>query len=223
MRASAGLGWGAPSVQAPRPTPLSPGGVFVQPPSADAPGPRAAPPPSGGAPGGSSVPAPQFPSAPPGTPRDLESEDSDSGSSSTSAALDSSATQLAELVYEFCPEAASFRFRSSSALWFRGVVRPLALVIGCTLVWLRWSPRSRIVRLRSTAALSLCLRFYHVRSVAMRLRLRSRLTLRFPVWQAVGLRDVCGDGAVGEAIPESAGGDVFVPLDVVRNPRHVEA
>ena len=37
------------------------------------------------------------------------------------------------------------------------------------------------------------------------------------------LRDVRGDGAVGEAIPESAGGDVFVPLDVVRNPRHVEA
>ena len=105
MWASAGLGWGAPSVQAPRPTPLAPGGVFVQPPSADALGPRAAPPPSGAAPGGSSGLALQFPSAPPGAPRDSESEDSDSGSSSASAALDSSATQLAELVYEFCSEA----------------------------------------------------------------------------------------------------------------------
>ena len=95
--ASAGLGWGAPSVQSPRLTPLAPGGVFVQPPSADAPGPCVAPLPSGA--------APQFPSAPPGNPRDSESEDSDSGSSSASAALDSSATQLAELVYKFCPEA----------------------------------------------------------------------------------------------------------------------
>ena len=92
-------------MQAPRPIPLAPGGVFVQPPSADALGPRAAPPLSGAAPGGSSGPALQFPSAPPGTPRHSESEDSDSGSSSTSAALDSSATQLAELVYEFCSEA----------------------------------------------------------------------------------------------------------------------
>ena len=105
LRASAGLSWGAPSMQAPRHSPLAPGGVFVQP-SADAPGPRAAPPPSGAAPGGSSGPAPPFPSAPPGTPRD--SEDSDSGSSSTSAALDSSATQMAELVYDFCPEARPF-------------------------------------------------------------------------------------------------------------------
>ena len=70
--------------------------------------------------------------------------------------------------------------------------RPLlALVIGCTFVSLRWSPRSRIVRLRSTAAVSLCLRCYRVRSVAMRLRisrtlrLRIRLTLRFPVWRAL--------------------------------------
>ena len=105
LRASAGLGWGAPSMQAPRHSPLAPGGVFVQPPSADAPGHRAAPPPFGAAPGGSSGPAPPFPSAPLGTPRDLESEDSDSGSSYASAALDSSATQLAELVYDFCPEA----------------------------------------------------------------------------------------------------------------------
>ena len=92
-------------MQAPRHSPLAPGGVFVQPPSADAPGHRAAPPPFGAAPGWSSGLAPPFPSAPPGTPRDSESEDSDSGSSSASAALDSSATQLAELVYDFCPEA----------------------------------------------------------------------------------------------------------------------
>ena len=42
-------------------------------------------------------------SAPPGTPRDSGSEDSDSGSSS--ADLDSAAVQLADLVYDFCPEA----------------------------------------------------------------------------------------------------------------------
>ena len=84
---------------------MAPGGAFAQPPSAAAPGPRVAPPPSGAAPGGSFGPAPRFPSAPPGTPRDSESEDSDSGSSSASAVLDSSATQLAELVYGFYPEA----------------------------------------------------------------------------------------------------------------------
>ena len=48
---------------------------------------------------------PRFSSAPPGTPRDSGSEDSDSGSSSASAALDSAAVQLADLVYDFCPEA----------------------------------------------------------------------------------------------------------------------
>ena len=41
--------------------------------------------------------------------------------------------------------------------------------------------------------------------------------------QALGLRHVCRDGAAGEVIPESVGGDVFVPLDDVWNPRHVEA
>ena len=46
-----------------------------------------------------------FSSAPPGTPLGSESEDSDSDSSSASAALDSAASQLADLVYDFCPEA----------------------------------------------------------------------------------------------------------------------
>ena len=40
---------------------------------------------------------------------------------------------------------------------------------------------------------------------------------------SMGLRNFCGDGALGEVIPVSARGDVFVPLDDVRNPRHVEA
>ena len=94
LRASAGLGWAspsAPSSQAPRQPPLAPDGVFVPPLFAAAPGPRFAPPSPGGAPGGSSAhaPPPQFSSAPPGTPRDSGSEDSDSGSSSASAALNS--------------------------------------------------------------------------------------------------------------------------------------
>ena len=110
LRASAGLGWASPSAsssQAPRQPPLAPGGVFVPPLSAAAPGPRFAPPPPGSAPGGSSAhaPPPRFSSAPPGTPRDSGSEDNDSDSSSASAALDSSAAQLAELLYDFCPEA----------------------------------------------------------------------------------------------------------------------
>ena len=94
-------------MQAPRQPPLTSGGVFVQPLSAAAPVPRFAPPPSSSAPGGSfaHAPPPRFSSAPPGTPRDSGSEDSDSDSSSASAALDSSAAQLAELVYDFCPEA----------------------------------------------------------------------------------------------------------------------
>ena len=117
LRASAGLGWALPpssSSQAPRQPSLAPGGVFVPPLSAAAPsvaaasypGPRFAPPPPGSAPGGSSAHAlpPRFSSAPPRTPRDSGSEDSDSDSSSASAALDSSAAQLAELVYDFCPE-----------------------------------------------------------------------------------------------------------------------
>ena len=110
LRASAGLGWASPSAsssQAPRQPPLAHGGVFVPPLSTAAPGPRFAPPPPGGVQGGSSAhaPPPRFSSAPPGTPRDSGSEDSDSGSSSTSTAPDSSAAQLAELVYDFCREA----------------------------------------------------------------------------------------------------------------------
>ena len=108
--ASAGLGWASPSAsssQAPRQPPLAPSGVFIPLLSAAAPGPRFAPPPPGSAPGGSSThaPPPRFSSVPPGTPRDSGSEDSNSGSSSASAALDSSAAQLAELVHDFCPEA----------------------------------------------------------------------------------------------------------------------
>ena len=96
MRASAGLGWALPSTS----PSLAPCGVFVPPLSAAAPGPRFAPPPPGGFQGGSSAHAPplRFSSAPPGTPRDSGSEDSDSCSSSASAAPDSSAAQLAELV-----------------------------------------------------------------------------------------------------------------------------
>ena len=110
LLASAGLGWASPSAsssQAPRQPPLAPGGVFVPPLSASAPGPRFALPPPGSTPGGSSAhaPPPQLSSAPPGTPRNSGPEDSDSGSSSASAALDSSAAQLAKLVYDFCPEA----------------------------------------------------------------------------------------------------------------------
>ena len=61
------------------------------------PGPRFAPPLTGGAPGGSSTraPPPQFSSAPPGTPRDSGSEDSDSDSSSASTAPVSSPALLA--------------------------------------------------------------------------------------------------------------------------------
>ena len=114
--ASAGLGWAPPpysTSQAPRQPPLASGGVFVPPLSAAAPSvaaasypdPRLALPPPVGAPGWSSAhaPPPRFSSAPPGTPRGSESEDSDS--SSASAALDSAAAQLADLVYDFCPEA----------------------------------------------------------------------------------------------------------------------
>ena len=97
----------ASSSQAPRQPPLAHGGVFVPPLSAAAPGPRFAPPPPGGVQGGSTAHAPPLwiSSTPHGTPRDSGSEDSDSGSSSASAAPNSSAAQLAELVYDFCPEA----------------------------------------------------------------------------------------------------------------------
>ena len=118
VRASAGLGWAPPpsfTSQAPRQPPPASSGVFVPPLSAAAPSvaaalypdPRLAPPPPVGAPGWPSahVPPPRFSSAPPGTPRGSESEDSDSDSSSASAALDSAAAQLADLVYDFCPEA----------------------------------------------------------------------------------------------------------------------
>ena len=109
LRASTDLGWASLSaspLQAPRQLPLAPGGVFVPPLSMAAPGPRFALPPPGGVQGGSSAhaPPPRFSSAPPGNPRDSRSEDSDNGSSSASAAPDSSAAQLAELVYDFCPE-----------------------------------------------------------------------------------------------------------------------
>ena len=118
MRASAGHSWAPPPSAAsqaplqPRPTP---GGVFVPPLSSAAPGvasplvsdPRLAPQPTVGASGWSSAafPPSQFPSAPLGTPRVSESEGSDSEGSSASAAHDSAAAQLAELVYDFCPEA----------------------------------------------------------------------------------------------------------------------
>ena len=118
VRASAVLGWAPPpssASQAPRQPQPTPGGVFVPPLSVAAqtvaaasfPDPRLAPPPPVGATGWSSAPfpPPRFSSAPLGTPRESESEDSDSGSSSASAALDSAAAQLADLVYDFCPEA----------------------------------------------------------------------------------------------------------------------
>ena len=132
MRASAGLGWApSPSAdsQAPRQPPPAPGGVFVPPLSTAAPSvaaasypdPHLAPPPPVSTPGWSSahVPPPRFSSAPPGTPRGSESEDSDSDGSSASAALDYAAAQLADLVYEFCPEARPVSdFRSSTAVRF---------------------------------------------------------------------------------------------------------
>ena len=109
LRTSAGLGWASPSassLQAPPQPPLAPGGVFVPPLSAAALGPRFAPPPTSGAHGGSYTRAPpRFSSAPPGTPRDSGSEVSDSDSSSASAAPDSSAALIAELMSDFCPEA----------------------------------------------------------------------------------------------------------------------
>ena len=118
VRASAGLGWAPPpssASQALRQPPPAPGGVFVPPLSTAAPSvgaasypdPRLAPPPPVSAPGWSSVhvPPPRLSSAPPGTPRGSESEDSNSDSSSASAALDSAAAQLAYIVYDFCPEA----------------------------------------------------------------------------------------------------------------------
>ena len=118
MRASAGLDWASPpssTLQAPHQPPPAPGVVFVPPLSAAALSvaaasymdPRFAPPPLGIAPGGSSAHAlpPRLSSASPGTPRVSGSKDSDSGSSSASAALDSAAVHLADLVYDFCPEA----------------------------------------------------------------------------------------------------------------------
>ena len=112
VRASAGHSWAQPPTAAswaplqPRPTP---GGVFVPPLSSAAPGvaspfvsdPRLAPQPTVGASDWSSAAfqPPQFPSASLRNPRVSESEGSDSEGSSASAA------QLAELVYDFCPEA----------------------------------------------------------------------------------------------------------------------
>ena len=116
VRASVGLGWAplpASASQAPRQPPPDPGGVFVPRLSSAAPDvaaasfhdPRLGPQPAIGATGWSSapIPPPRFSSAPLGTPRDSEMKDSDS--SSASAALDSAATQLADLIYDFCPEA----------------------------------------------------------------------------------------------------------------------
>ena len=89
------------------PASMGPSGVIVPPLAVAAPGPRFAPPLTGSTPGGSSTraPPPRFSSAPPGTHRDSGSEDNNSNSSSTSAAPVSSATLLAELVYDFCLEA----------------------------------------------------------------------------------------------------------------------
>ena len=53
----------------------------------------------------------------------------------------------------------------------RGLRSPLGLATVFTLRLLRWSLRSRIVRLRSTAAPSLCRQSYHARSAVMRLRI----------------------------------------------------
>ena len=96
------------------PASAHPGGIFVPPLSSAAPvvasplvsDPRLAPQPAVGTSGWSSAAfqPPQFPSAPLRTPRVSESEGSDSESSSASAAHDSAAAQLAELVYDFCPE-----------------------------------------------------------------------------------------------------------------------
>ena len=118
VRASAGQSWALlPSAtsQAPLQPWPTPGGVFVPPLSPAASGvasplvrdPCLVPQPTVGASGWSSAAfqPPQFPSAPLGTRRDSEFEGSNSEGSSASAAHDSAAAQLAELVYDFCPEA----------------------------------------------------------------------------------------------------------------------
>ena len=93
-----------------------------------------------------------FSSAPPGTPRDSGSEDSDSGSSSASAAV-----QLADLVYDFCPKA---RLVSDSAPPPRCGFES----------WFDPSPTSSSSRPRR--------RFCCARSAAMRLRISRFLRLR---------------------------------------------
>ena len=114
VRASAGLGW-APPPSAPSQAPLqpqpAPGGVFVPPLSSAAPAvaspsisdPRLAPQPAIGASGWSSAAfqPPRFPSAPLGTPRVSESEDSDSEGSSASAAHDSAVPPLLLMIPQF--------------------------------------------------------------------------------------------------------------------------
>ena len=251
LRASAGLSWTsppAPSSQALRLPPLAPGGVFVprlllallRPCTR---GPRFAPPPPGSAPGGSSAHAPPpRSSAPPGTPRDSGSEDSDS--SSASAALDSSAAQLAELVYDFRPEA---RPVSDSAppprcgfeSWFdpspassssrpRYRVYPRVAAVESEVA----DRTSALHRRSKPLSAVLPRKIYHYAVADQPLFAAPQLVN--PSFsglagasavgvKALGLRNVCGDGVFGEAILVSARGDVFVPVDDVRNPRHVEA
>ena len=254
VRSSSGLGWAplpSSTSQAPRQPPPAPSGVFVPLLSAAAPSvaaasfpdPRLAPPPPVGARGWSSthVPPLRFSPAPPGTPCGSESEDSDSDSSSASAALDSAATQLADLVYDFCPEA---RPVSDSAppprcgfeSWFdpspassssrpRYRVYPRVAAVESEV-----ADRTAALHCRSkplSAVLPCKIRRYAVADQPL------FAAVEFVVLpccgrfgrgvQALGLRNICGDGAFGEVIPVSARGDVFVPLDDVRNPRHVEA
>ena len=257
LRASAGLGWASPpssSSQAPRQPPLAPGGVFVPPLSAAAPGitaascpgPHFAPPPAGSTPGGSSAHAlpPRFSSAPPGTPNDSGSEDSDSDSSSTSAALYSSAAQLADLVYDLCPEERPVSdsappplcgfeswfdpspASSSSRPRYRIYLRVAAVeseVTDCAAVLHR---RSKPL----SAVLPCKIRRYAVADQPLFAAPQPVNPSFFPVLRALrswglklGLRNVCGDGTFGEVFPVSVRGDVFVPLDDVRKPRHVEA
>ena len=253
MQASAGLGWAPPpssASQAPRQPPLALGGVFVPPLSAAAPSvaaasypdPRLAPPPPVDATGWSStyVPPPQFSSAPPGTPHDSESEDSDSGSSSASAALDSAAVQLVDLVYGFCPE--------TILLLLLGEVSSLGLTPSpaSSSSRPRYHVYPRVAAVESEVADRAAALHRHSKPLSAVL---PRKICHYAVWgsaafcgpaavesailpscghrghgvQALGLRYVCGDGVSGEVIPVSAGGDVFIPLDDVRNPRHVEA
>ena len=249
MRAPAGLGWVPPpssASQAPRQPQPAPGGVFVPPLSAAAPSvaaasfpdPRLAPPPPVDAAGWSSPPflPPRFSSAPLGTPRESKSEDSDSGSSSASAALDSTAAQLADLVYDFCPEARPVSDSAPPPLcgfesWFdpspsssssrpRYRVYPRVAAVDSEV-----ADRAAALHRRSkplSAVLPRKIRRYVVADQPSFCESVVLPSCGHGV-QALGLRNVCRDGASGEVIPMSAGDDVFVPLDDVWNPHHVEA